>query len=91
MHKLEIPENIPLKWELFKGFGAAELFKTCVLAVPVCIVAWLYAQLSSSDREAGEKFILWCAQFAEENDMNVTLTVSDEPEKASEAVKAFLV
>ena len=44
-----------------------------------------------SDREAGEKFILWCAQFAEENDMNVTLTVSDEPEKASEAVKAFLV
>ena len=44
-----------------------------------------------SDREAGEKFILWCAQFAEENDMTVTLTVSDEPEKASEAVKAFLV
>ena len=48
MHKLEIPENIHLKWELFKGFGAAELFKTCVLAVPVCIAAWLYAQLSSS-------------------------------------------
>ena len=44
-----------------------------------------------NDREAGEKFILWCAQFAEENNMNVTLTVSDEAEKASEAVKAFLV
>lgn len=48
MHKLEIPENIPLRWELFKGFGAAELFKTCVIAVPVCLMAWLYSQLSSS-------------------------------------------
>lgn len=48
MRNLEIPENIPLKWELFRGFGASELFKTCLVAVPFCFGAWLYSQLSSS-------------------------------------------
>ena len=44
-----------------------------------------------TDRAAGEEFILWCAAFAEANNMNITLTVSDDAEGASEAVKAFLV
>ena len=43
-----------------------------------------------SDRAAGEEFILWCAEFAQANEMNITLTVSDDPELASEDVKAFL-
>ena len=43
-----------------------------------------------SDRAAGEAFILWCAKFAEANSMNITLTVSDDPEQASEAVKQYL-
>ena len=42
------------------------------------------------DRAAGEDFILWCAQFAEENNMNITLTVSDDPQFASEEIKKFL-
>ena len=44
-----------------------------------------------SDRAAGEEFILWCAEFAQANEMNITLSVSDDPAEASEAVKAYLV
>ena len=43
-----------------------------------------------SDRAQGEAFILWCAEFAQANDMNITLSVSDDPAEASEAVKAYL-
>ena len=43
-----------------------------------------------SDRAAGEAFILWCAQFAEANNMNITISVSDDPEGASEEIKKFL-
>ena len=43
-----------------------------------------------NDRAAGEAFILWCAQFAEANNMNITVTVSDDPAMASEAVKKYL-
>ena len=43
-----------------------------------------------SDRAAGEAFILWCAQFAEANSMNITISVSDDPEGASEEIKKFL-
>jgi len=43
-----------------------------------------------TDRAAGEAFILWCAKFAEANQMNITITVSDDPALASEEVKKFL-
>ena len=43
-----------------------------------------------SDRAAGEAFILWCAEFAQANNMNITITVSDDPAEASEEVKKFL-
>ena len=43
-----------------------------------------------SDRAAGEDFILWCAKFAKANNMEITLSVSDDPEQASEEVKKFL-
>ena len=43
-----------------------------------------------ADRAAGEDFILWCAAFAEANQMNITVTVSDDPNEASEAVKKYL-
>ena len=43
-----------------------------------------------TDRASGEEFILWCAQFAEANQMNITITVSDDPALASEAVKKYL-
>ena len=43
-----------------------------------------------TDRAAGEAFILWCAEFAKANNMEITLTVSDDPALASEEIKAFL-
>ena len=43
-----------------------------------------------NDRAAGEDFILWCANFAEANNMNITVTVSDDAALASDAVKAYL-
>ena len=43
-----------------------------------------------SDLAAGEEFIAWCAKFAETNDMNITMTVSDDPELASDFVKQYL-
>ena len=44
-----------------------------------------------TDRAVGEEFIAWCAKFADANNMNITITVSDDPAGASEAVKAYLV
>ena len=44
-----------------------------------------------TDRATGEAFIHWCAEFAKANDMNITVTVSDDPAQASEAVKQYLV
>ncbi len=43
-----------------------------------------------SDRAAGETFITWCADFAQANNMNITITVSDDPAQASEAIKQYL-
>ena len=43
-----------------------------------------------TDRAAGEEFLLWCADFAKNNNMNITITVSDDPAGASDAIKAYL-
>ena len=43
-----------------------------------------------TDRANGEEFVTWCAKFAETNNMNITITISDEVEKASEEVKKYL-
>ncbi len=44
-----------------------------------------------ADRAAGETFILWCAEFAQANNMNITITVSDDAAEASDAIKAYLI
>ena len=43
-----------------------------------------------TDRANGEAFIAWCATFAAANNMNITITVSDDAALASEAVKQYL-
>ena len=42
------------------------------------------------DRAAGEEFVAWCEHFATENNMNITMTISDDPAQASEAMKKYL-
>ena len=44
-----------------------------------------------TDRATGEAFILWCAEFAQANNMNITITVSDDAAGASDAIKPYLV
>ena len=44
-----------------------------------------------TDRATGEEFILWCAEFAQANNMNITITVSDDAAGASDTIKAYLV
>ena len=43
-----------------------------------------------ADRANGEEFVKWCAAFAAANNMNITITISDEVEKASEEIKQYL-
>ena len=43
-----------------------------------------------SDRANGEAFVARCAAFAEANNMNITITISDDPACASEAMKQYL-
>ena len=43
-----------------------------------------------TDRANGEAFVAWCAAFAETNNMNITITISDDPALASEEIKKYL-
>ena len=43
-----------------------------------------------TDRANGEEFVRWCAKFAAANNMNITITISDEVEMASEDIKQYL-
>ena len=43
-----------------------------------------------TDRAEGEAFIAWCADFAAANNMEITVTVSDDPALASDTVKKYL-
>lgn len=43
-----------------------------------------------TDRANGEAFVAWCADFAATNNMNITITISDDPACASESMKKYL-
>ncbi|MBR2890136.1 MAG: hypothetical protein IKC09_07680 [Oscillospiraceae bacterium] len=43
-----------------------------------------------NDKAAGEAFIVWCAEFAKVNDMEITLTISEDPAQASDLIKQYL-
>ena len=43
-----------------------------------------------SDRANGEEFVKWCAAFAATNNMNITITISDDVALASEEIKQYL-
>ena len=43
-----------------------------------------------TDIAAAEDFIAWCAKFASDNNMEITITVSEDPANLSEAVKQFI-
>ena len=43
-----------------------------------------------NDKAAGEEFITWCAGFAATNNMEITLTLSEDPANVSEALKQYI-
>ena len=43
-----------------------------------------------TNRADGEAFVIWCAEFAKVNNMEITVTISDDPNEASEAMKQYL-
>ena len=42
------------------------------------------------NHDYGEEFIAWAAKFCESNNMKLTISVSDDPANASEAIKQYL-
>ena len=43
-----------------------------------------------ADIAAAEDFIAWCAKFADDNAMEITITISEDPANLSEAVKQYV-
>jgi len=39
---------------------------------------------------AGDEFVAWCAQFAAANNMEITMSISEDPANASELMKQYL-
>jgi hypothetical protein len=42
------------------------------------------------DVAAAEDFIAWCAKFAADNNMEITITISEDPANLSDAVKQYV-
>ena len=42
------------------------------------------------DQAANEAFVDWVADFAKENNMEITMTISADPAAASEGMKKYL-
>ena len=43
-----------------------------------------------ADKAAGEEFIVWCAKFAADNNMEITITISEDPAEASDVMKQYI-
>ena len=43
-----------------------------------------------SDVATAESFIAWCATFAEANNMNITMTISEDAADAPEGIKQYI-
>ena len=43
-----------------------------------------------NDKAAGEDFVAWCAKFAADNNMEITITISEDPAEASDVMKQYI-
>ena len=39
---------------------------------------------------AGEEFVTWCAKFAADNNMEITMTISEDPAEAPDGIKQYI-
>ena len=42
------------------------------------------------DKAAGEEFVVWCAKFAAENNMEITISITEDPAAASDVMKQYI-
>lgn len=42
-----------------------------------------------NDKAAAEDFVTWCAKFASDNSMEITVTISEDPAQAPEGIKQY--
>ncbi len=52
MKKLPVPENIPLRWELYPGFGLGETIRTSVTTGVVLVICLIIGAISGSENAA---------------------------------------
>ncbi len=43
-----------------------------------------------NDKAAAEDFVAWCAKFAADNSMEITMTISEDPAEAPEGIKQYI-
>ena len=43
-----------------------------------------------TDKAAGEDFVVWCAKFAAENNMEITISITEDPAAASDVMKQYI-
>ena len=43
-----------------------------------------------SDKAAVENFVAWCAKFAADNYMEITISISEDPANAGEILKQYM-
>lgn len=48
MNKLPVPENIPLRWELWRGFGKPELIRTGIITAIAAAACVVWCMISGS-------------------------------------------
>ena len=42
------------------------------------------------DKAAGEDFVVWCAKFAADNNMEITISITEDPAAASDVMKQYI-
>ena len=42
------------------------------------------------DKAAGEEFVTWCAKFAADNNMEITISITENPAEASDVMKQYI-
>ena len=73
--------------EMLKGFLSG--LHTGNFDITNVFIDNLYKTIGT-DLAAAEDFVAWCAKFAADNSMEITITISEDPEKASDGMKQYL-
>ena len=42
------------------------------------------------DKAAGEDFVVWCAKFVADNNMEITISITEDPAEASDVMKQYI-